>query len=137
MATYNKFNQFPQDLANKVHNLGSDTLQVALTNTAPTAANAVLADITEISYTNLSSRVITTTSSTQSSGLYKLILADLVLTATGAVGPFRYVVIYNNTPTSPLKPLIAYFDYGSSQSLAAGETLTLDFDNTNGLLQLT
>ena len=93
MATGNKFNSFVEALAEKVHNLGSDTLKVALTNSAPVATNTVLANITEVSYTNLSSRTLSVSSSSQTSGTYKLVIADLVLTATGAVGPFRYVVI--------------------------------------------
>lgn len=137
MATFNKFNAFVEHLAEKVHNLGSDQLVVALTNTAPTASNSVRADLTEITYTNLSSRNITTSSSSQTSGTYRLILTDLVLTASGgSVGPFRYVVIYNDTPTSPADPLIGYYDYGSSITLADGETLTIDFDGTNGLLSI-
>lgn len=138
MATFNKFNAFVEHVAEGVHNLGSNQLVVALTNTAPTASNSVRADLTEITYTNLSSRNITTSSSSQTSGTYRLILTDLVLTASGgSVGPFRYVVIYNDTPTSPADPLIGYYDYGSSITLADGETLTIDFDGTNGLLSLT
>jgi hypothetical protein len=132
MATFTKVTSFNEALAEKVHNLQSDVLTVALTNTAPTAANTVLADITEISYTNLSSRTLTTTSSSTISSVYRLILADLTLTATGAVGPFRYIVIYNNTATN--KELIGFADYGSSISLTTGETFRLDFDNVNGLL---
>jgi hypothetical protein len=127
MATYNKFQKFVEDIAEKVHNLASDQIVVALTNTAPAATNSVLTDITQISYTNLSSRNITTTSSSHTTGTYSLVLTDLVLTASGAVGPFRYVVIYNDTPTSPADPLIAWYDYGSSISLASGETFTIDF----------
>mgnify|MGYP006935487310 FL=1 len=135
MATYVKFQPFVEHLAEKVHNLGSDTLTVALTNTAPNATDATLSQITEISYTNCSSRALTTSASSQSSGTYKLVITDLVLTASGGtVGPFRYVVIYNDTAASD--QLIAYFDYGSSITLAAGETFTLDFDATNGLLQI-
>lgn len=137
MATFSKFNAFVEHLAEGVHNLQSNQLVIALTNTAPVATNSVLADITQISYTNLSSRNITTTSSAQTSGLYRLILADLTLTATGgSVGPFRYVVIFNDTPTSPADPLIGFYDYGSALTLAAGESLTVDFDATNGLLNL-
>lgn len=136
MATYVKFQPFVEALAEKVHNLGSDQLVVALTNTAPNATDATLSQITEISYTNLSSRNITTSTSAQTTGTYKLVLADLTLTASGTVGPFRYVVIYNDTPTSPADPLIAYYDYGSSITLATSETLLIDFDGTNGLLTL-
>ena len=137
MATFNKFNQFVEDTAEKVHNLGSDALTIALTNTAPVATNSILANITEISYTYCSSRVITITSSSQTAGTYKLVLTDLVLTATGgSVGPFRYVVMYNDTPTAPADPLVAWWDYGSSITLADGETLTIDFDAANGVLQL-
>lgn len=135
MATFNKFNSFSEAVAEKAHNLGSDQLVVALTNSAPTAANTQLSDITEITYTNISSRNITTSTSAQTSGTYKLVLTDLVLTASGTVGPFRYVVVYNDTSTSDL--LIAWYDYGSSISLATGETFTIDFDGTNGFLQLT
>lgn len=135
MATFNKFNAFVADLANKVHNLGSDQLELALSNTAPAAANAVLADITEISYTNLSSRLVTTSSSSQTSGLYKLILANLVLTASGAVATFRYVILYNSTPTN--KNLIGWYDYGAAITLQnSGETFTTDFDQTNGAIEL-
>jgi hypothetical protein len=125
MATFNKFQPFVEDLAEKVHNLGSDSLKIALTNSAPSAANAQLSDITEISYTNLSARVPTISSSSQSGGTYALVLADLLLTASGAVGPFRYVVLYNDTSTNDR--LICWWDYGSSVSLASGETFTLDF----------
>lgn len=139
MATFNKFNSFVAALANKVHNLGSDTLTVALcaTANAPVATNTQLSNLTQISYTNLSSRVITTTSSTQSSGTYKLILQDLVLTSsTGDVAAFQYIVIYNDTATND--ELIGWYDYGSALTLhgANGDTLTIDFDGTNGVLQL-
>ena len=134
MAVYQKFNCFVEDVAEKKHNLGADTLTVALTNSAPVATNTVLANITEISYTNLSARAITVSASSQTSGTYKLVCTDLVLTASGSVGPFRYVVIYNDTATND--ELICWFDYGSAITLATGETLTLDFDGTNGLLQI-
>lgn len=138
MAAFNKFQQFVEDVAEKVHNLGADALTVALTAAAnaPVATNSVLTNLTQISYTNLSSRVLTISSSAQASGTYKLVITDLVLTASGAVATFRYVVIYNDTPTSPADPLICWFDYGSDVTLASGETFTLDFDGTNGLLQI-
>ena len=137
MATPVKFQCFVENLAEKVHNLGSDQLTVALTNTAPTAAtNTVLADITQITYTNLSSRNVTTSTSSQSGGTYKLVLTDLVLTSSGGTtGPFRYVVLYNSTAAGG--PLIQYYDYASSIALADTETFTIDFDATNGAIQLT
>lgn len=136
MATFNKINAFVAAIANKVHNLGSDQITVALTAAAnaPVATNSVLADLTQVSYTNLSSRNITTTSSTQTSGTYSLILADLTLTASGAVATFRYVAIYNSTAASG--NLICWYDYGSNVMLANGDTFVIDFDNTNGLLQI-
>ena len=135
MAEYTKFNSFVEAIAEKVHNLGSDAIMVALCSVAPVAGNAVLTDLTQIAYTNCSSRAVTTTSSTQTAGTYKLVLADLVLTASGgSIAPFRYVVLYNNTATN--KELIGFFDYGSSLTLLDTETLTLDFDGTNGVLQI-
>jgi hypothetical protein len=125
MATYNKFNSFVEALAEKVHNLGSDQLVVALSNTLPTAGNTQLTNITQITYTGLSSRNITTSTSSQTGGTYTLVLTDLVLTASGAVGPFRYVVIYNDTATND--ELICWADYGSSISLASGESFTVNF----------
>jgi hypothetical protein len=134
MATFNKFNSFVEALAEKVHNLGSDQLKIALTNSAPVASNTVLANITEISYTNLGPRNVTTTTSSQTSGTYKLVLSDLSMTASGAVGPFRYVVLYNDTATN--KELIGWFDYGSNLTLADTDIFVVDFDPTNGVLQL-
>ena len=137
MATYTKFDQFVEDLAHGVHDLETDQLVVALTNTAPVAGNSVLADLTEIAYTNLSSRNITTSSSGQTSGTYRPVLADLLLTASGgAVAAFRYVVVYNDTPTAPADPLIAFYDYGSSVTMQNNETFNIDFDGTNGLFGL-
>jgi hypothetical protein len=140
MAAFVKIYQFVDDLAEGVHNLLTGALTVALTtNTTPPAqTNTILANLTgAIAYTNLSTRVIgAPTSSTQTTGTYKLILPDLVLTASGPVATFRWVVIFNDTPTSPADPLICYFDYGADVTLAAGETFTLDFDGANGLLQI-
>jgi hypothetical protein len=126
MATFNKFNAWVENMV-EVANLGSDQFVIALTNTAPSASNSVLADITQISYTNLSSRNVTTASSTQTGGTYSLTLDDLVLTASGAVAAFRYVVLYDDTPTSPADPLVGWWDYGSSLTMANAETFTIDF----------
>ena len=129
-SSYAKFNQFVEDLAHKKHDLSSDQYTVALTAAAnaPVATNNVLADLTQISYTNLSSRNLTISTSSEASGTYTQLFADLVLTASGgSVAAFRYVVIYNDTQTSPADPLVGYYDYGSDLTLADGETLTIDF----------
>tara|TARA_B100001758_G_scaffold97541_1_gene83404 strand:+ start:23746 stop:24186 length:441 start_codon:yes stop_codon:yes gene_type:complete len=145
MAVFNKLNGFVEHLAEGVHNLGSDQLVLALSNVAPSAettvpttttANCVLANVTEITYTGLSSRQVTTSSGSQSSGTYRLTLADLTLSSTGTVGPFRYIYLYNDAPTSPADPLIGYFDYGANLTLNNGESLTIDFDQASGALTL-
>jgi len=140
MATYNKFNQFVEDWAEKVHNLGADVLKVMLVNSpAPVATNSVKADLTEIAAGNgytAGGTAVTITASSQTSGTYKLVGNDVVFTASGgSIGPFRYVVFYNDTPTSPADPLISWWDYGSSISINDGETFTVDFSAANGILQ--
>lgn len=127
MATQSKFNSWAENMV-EVAQCGTDQFVVALTNTLPVNTNTVLADITQIAYTNLSSRNLTTASSTQSGGTYSLTFNDLVLTSTGgSTGPFRYVVIYDDTPTSPADPLVSWVDYGSALTLNSGESLTIDF----------
>ena len=143
MASFTKVNDFVVNLANAM-DLDSDTLKVALCNTAPTSRssivtddNGVLANVTEISYTNLSARTLQNVTSTQTSGTYKLSADDLVLTASGgSVAAFRYVIIYNDTPTSPADPIVGYYDYGSSLTLNDGDTFTIDI-GANGILTLT
>lgn len=130
MASYNKFNQFVEDVYHKQHDLSSDQLEVVLTNVAPVATNSVLTDLTEVDYTYCSSRNLTPSSSGQTSGTYKIVIDDLTLTASGgAVGPFRYVVINNSVNDK----LIGWYDKGESITLSDGESIDLDFDGTNGL----
>jgi hypothetical protein len=142
-SSWNKFNSFTEALAEKVHNLGSDALTVAFcaAANAPVATNTQLSNLTQISYTNVvttpnASRVIGVTSSSQTSGTYKLVLPDMTVTATGgAIAAFRYVVIYNDTATND--ELIAWLDYGSDVTIAQNETLLIDFDGSNGVFTLT
>lgn len=142
MAAFNKFNQFVVDVQSKVHNLAADSLKVLLTNVAPVATNAVKADLTEIAAGNgytAGGNAAAFTSLTQTSGVAKLVLADpSTWTASGgSIGPFRYAVLYNDTPSSPAKPLIGWWDYGSAVTLASGEQFIVDLDQTNGVFTLT
>lgn len=133
MSSFVKVPAFVEALAEGKHNLGSDQIKVALTNTAPNASHAVLADLTQIAYTNLSARDVTTTTSAQTGGTYKLVLADLTLEAAGgAVAAFRYVYLYNDD--APSDELIGYYDRGSALTLADGETVLIDFDDAGGVL---
>ncbi|MBA2621426.1 MAG: hypothetical protein H0U87_09520 [Acidobacteria bacterium] len=144
MAALTFFNAFKEDLSEKAHNLQADAIKIMLTNTAPVATNSVKADLVEIAsvangYT-AGGTTAAITSSVQTSGVYKLILADVTFTQAGAnaVGPFRYAVLYNDTQTAPVKPLIGFYDYGSALTLAAlsGESFLVDLDGTNGVLTL-
>ena len=143
MATYVAINDW-LDAHAENSDAASDQFVVALTNTAPGSESTpptgdgagVLANITQIAYTNCSTRNLTTASSSQTSGTYALDFNDLVLTASGGtVGPFRYVYIYNDTVTVPADPLVCYYDYGSSITLADTETLTITF-NASGLFTI-
>lgn len=139
MPAFNKFNQFTKDLIDGVHDFDAHTFRVMLTNTAPVATNTIKSNLTEISagsgYT--AGGTATTITTSTASGVAKVTGTDVVFTSTGTIGPFRYAVLYNDTPASPLDPLIGWWDYGSSISLNNTETLTVDFDATNGILTVT
>jgi len=139
MASYTKHEIFVEDLAEGIHDLDTNQLRIALSSTAPTVVMNVLADVTgEIAYTNITEdRNITLTTSDSSTSTYKIVLADVVLTATGAVQTFRYVVVYNDGTLGKVNPLIAFYDHGSNVTLANGETFTIDFDDANGFFQIT
>jgi hypothetical protein len=138
LATFNKFNSFTEALAEKVHNLGSDTLKILLTNTPPVATNTVKANLTEIGAGNGYSAggpTVTVSSSAQTSGTYKLVIDDVTITASGgSIGPFQYFVLYNDTASND--ELIGYWNYGSAVTLANGESITADFSASNGCLQI-
>ena len=137
MASFNKYQIFVEDLTNKVHDLfgtagsGADTCKVMLSNTAPNAAtHAVRADVTELGAGNGYSSGGTTATNvgTRSTGTYTMAGTDIVFTASGGtIGPFRYAILYNDTPTSPADPLIGWWDYGSAITLNDTETFTVDF----------
>lgn len=133
MASFNKFQVFTTDLCTKVHDLNGDTLNVYLSNATPsTSADAVKTDLAEISTGNgYSGPVDTQNTGSGSGGTYTVSGTKVVITASGSVGPFQYVVLYNDTPTSPADPLIGWWDYGSAVTLANGETFTIKFDNSD------
>jgi hypothetical protein len=140
MATYVKFQPFVEALAEGKHDLSADTLKIALTNTAPNVTDATLSQITQITgggstgYTTGGATASLTTSE-QVSGTYKLVLVDAQFVAgSSGMGPFRYAVLYNDTATND--ELIAYWDYGSSITLADTETFTVDFSASNGVMTL-
>jgi hypothetical protein len=133
MATYNKFNDFTEQLNRGSHNFGSNVYKVMLSNTAPTAANAAKADITEISAGNgyTAGGTATTITISETSGTTTVQGTQVVFTASGgSIGPFQYAVIYNDTTASPVnKPLVAWWDNGSAVTLSAGDTFTVKFNN--------
>lgn len=138
MAAYNKFNAFVNDLADKVHNLASDTLKIMLTDVAPVATNAVKADITEISAGNgyvAGGTQATQVSSGQTGGTYKLVLSQPTYTASGgSIAQFRYAVLYNATPVAG--NLIGWWDYGAEVIVTVGNSFQILTDQSNGVLQL-
>lgn len=139
MAAFQKFDSFVEALGRKVHNLNADTLKVMLTNVAPVAANSQKSNLTDIAagfgYAAGGTQSLGNTYA-QTAGLAKLISGDVVFTAAGgSIGPFQWAVLYNDTATN--KELIGFWNYGSPVTLADTESFTVDFDGTNGVLQLT
>lgn len=139
MVAFAKVNSFIEEVFEGIHDLGADTLKLALTNTAPTAASTVWstgafpAPASANGYT-AGGNTVTVSSSAQSSGTYKNVMADSTFTATaGGIGPFRYVILYNSSKASRI---VGFYDYGSSVTLAnAGDSFTVDFDPTTGAIQ--
>lgn len=134
MAAFNKFQDFSEQLARGVHDFDAHTFKVALTNTAPVATNAVLADITQIAAGNgyTTGGQATTISVAEAAGVTTISGTQVVFTAAGgAMGPLRYAVLYNDTATSPADALIGWWDYGSSISLQDGENITIKFNNAS------
>lgn len=137
MAAFNKFNSFTTDLTAAKHDFSSHTFKTMLTNTAPVATNTIKANITEITAANgyTSGGTASTVTKSNASGVETLFATDVVFTASGGnINTFRYAVLYNDTQTTPAKPLVGFWDYGSSISPASGETFTVDYDGTNGFM---
>ena len=140
MATYNKYQNFVEDLIEGVHDWDAHVFKVMLSNTAPNAAtHAVRADVTELGAGNgyTSGGTATTITTSETTGTAKVVGTDVVFTASGgSIGPFRYAILYNDTPTSPADPLVGWWDYGSAVTLADTETFTVDFDPSAGIFTL-
>lgn len=135
MAAYNKYEEFVEHLIKGVHDFSAHAFRIALSNTAPDAnLHTVRADITELASGNgytQDSHATTIGGTAESGGTISITATDVTITASGgSIGPFRYAILYNTTPTTPADPLIAWWDYGSSITLAAGETFTVDFGAT-------
>jgi hypothetical protein len=138
MAAHNKFYDFAEQLLRGVHNFGAHTFKAVLTNSAPSAANTVLADIAQVAATGgyvAGGYVLDTVVLVETTGTAKVTIADEVITAAGgSIGPARYVVVYNSTAANG--PLVCFYDYGSSITLADTESFTLDFDGAAGVFTL-
>lgn len=131
MAAFNKFEVFTENLAEKVHDLDLDLVKVMLVNSpAPVATNSVKADLTEIAAGNgyTAGGADATAATSRAGGTTSVTGVDITWTASvGSIGPFRYAILYNDTPTLPADPLIGWWDYGSSLTLNAGESFVIDF----------
>ncbi len=139
MSTTNKFNCFTQDVGRGVHNLNADTLKVMLSNVVPLATNAVLGDLTDISSGHGYTAAGTAAGSnafSQTSGMAKLTASSVTFTASGgSIGPFQFAALYNDTASG--KNLIAWWDFGAPVTLADGQTFTVAFNATTGIITLT
>lgn len=134
MATQNKFDDYTNQLVRAKHDWSSHVFKIMLTNTAPSAANTVKANITEIAAGNgyTAGGPATTPTISSAAGVATINGTQAIITASGgSIGPFRYAVLYNDTQASPAKPLVSYIDYGASQTLNDGESLTVKFNNAS------
>jgi len=134
MATFTEPDCLSEDIANKVHDFNSDSFYLALTNTAPVLGTTfLLSNVTQIStgngYTTLvdggAGAKATTLSFSRTGQVTTVSGTSAVWTATGAVGPFQYVVWVNDTPTSPLNPVIGWINHGSPITMASTDTYTI------------
>lgn len=133
MATYNRFNDFTEQLVKGGYNFSSDTIKVALSNTAPVASNSFFSDITEISAGNgytAGGETVTNKGVSETSGTTTVSADQVTFSATGAMATFRYAILYKSTGTASTSPLVAWWDNGSGVSLQNGETFTVKFNNT-------
>jgi hypothetical protein len=133
-VSFQKFQILSENIAEKVYNFDTDTIKIALSNTGPTAASDdTLSDITEISAGNGYSAggFEVTVSTSRSGGTTSVVGTDTSLTASGgSIGPFQYVILYDDTPTSPADPLIGFWNLGSAYTIVDGGTFVFDFGSS-------
>lgn len=130
MVAYNKFNDFVDQLIRGIHDFDAHTFKIFLTNEQPLAGDTIKGDMAEISAGNgyTAGGATTTIGVSETGGTVTVTATDVTWNASGgSIGPFRYAVLYNDTPSSPLDPLIAWYDNGSAVTLNDGDTFTLDF----------
>lgn len=135
MATFNKFNQFHRDILSGVHNFNTDVFKVMLTNVAPLPGNQILADITEITTGSGYSAggTATAVSVSVAGGVTKVFGTTVTFSSSGTIGPFQYAVLYNATQTSPIQPLVGWWDYESPITLFPSDTFAVSYNVSNGI----
>lgn len=131
-VAYNKFEIFVLDLAEKKHDLSADLLELYLSNIAPAVTNDIKADIAEITLENgYVGAVDTQNTGAEATGTYTLTGTKVVVTAAaGTVGPFQYAILFNETQTTPVDPLISWWDRGSALTLQDGESFSVKFNSS-------
>lgn len=130
-SAFYKFNHFILGLAKGEHHLhaAGDTVKVYLTNNTPDADLDVnKADLVGLTEENGYAAADIQNDVSEATGTLSMTGVDYEWTFTGAIGPFRYAVLYNDTHAQ--KALIGYYDYGASQSFGNGEKLKIDFGAT-------
>jgi hypothetical protein len=141
VAAFVKYQTFVEDLLEGVHDFDAHVFKIMLSNASPSvASHAVRADVAEIGagFGYASGGAASAITTSRSGGTAKVVAADVTFTAVaGSIGPFRYAILYNDTPSAPADPLIAYWDYGAALTLTDGNQFTVDFDGTAGILTLT
>lgn len=149
MAVTIKIRDFVRNAMNGPIDMNSDTFRIALSNTAPASEgsnptldnNGVLANVTQISYTNYSDdltvdRVLQGVTSAATGGTYTFDAGDFTITASGgALATFRYIYVFDDTPTSPADPLVLLIDLEEAVTLTSGQSITVTF-NASGVLTI-
>ncbi len=147
MAAFNKISNFVVAWLQAQINMSTTghVFSIALTNTLPTSTMKTSTEITEIStgngYSHLGSTCQITSYALVSSSLPLVVLgpaAGVVFTASGgSIGPFRYPVLLDQSTAYGGSPQLAsWYDYGSAITLNTGETFTVTFDPSSGILQI-